>query len=146
MLTTAAYSSLMRQCPDLTAVRAELRKFSVGELFAALPTCNCSDDRLEHGLVLSLWHVLMIAMQAVDMPYSYRRQMWYWATVTSIHRSIHAVCWCPLPPGSHPHRHGTAPAVRLRRRTIRAQRLLRFPSWYSLRYARNGRTSVFRPM
>ena len=93
-MRSAAYSSLMRQCPDLTAVRAELRIFPGGELFAALPAGNCGDNRLGHGLVLALWHVLMLAMPAVDMPYSYRRQMWCWA-ITSTHRSIHAACWRP---------------------------------------------------
>ena len=57
----------MRQCPDLAAVRAEFRKFPGSELFAALPTGNCCDDRLGHGLVLSLWHVLVLAIPAVDI-------------------------------------------------------------------------------
>ena len=83
-----------RQCPDITAVRAEACVFTGCELFSALPAGHCGDDCMGHGLVLTLWHVLLLATQTVDMPYSYRRQMWYWA-ITSIHRSIHAVCWRP---------------------------------------------------
>ena len=44
-----------------------MREFPGSELFAALPTGNCGDDRLEHGLVLSIWHVLVLAMPAVDI-------------------------------------------------------------------------------
>ena len=54
LLTKAAYSSLMRQFTDLTAVMVEAFVFPGGELFAALPTGNCGDDFLGHGLVLAL--------------------------------------------------------------------------------------------
>ena len=57
----------MRQCLDCRKVRAEFRIFSGGELFAALPAGHCGDDRLGHGLVLSIWHVLVLAMPAVDI-------------------------------------------------------------------------------
>ena len=57
----------MRQCPDIMGVRAEACVFTGCELFSALPAGHCGDDCMGHGLVLTLWHVLLLAMPAVDI-------------------------------------------------------------------------------